>query len=70
MSVMKAVVWVSSEVWVVRRWVIICPCKGEAYVFSRVVHTTRDVVVVEINCTRVAYMDPTIALRSNWSFMN
>ena len=46
---------------------MIHPREGEAYVFSRVVHATRDIVEVEINCTRVADMDPTIALRSNWS---
>ena len=33
--------------------------------FSRVVHAARDVVVVDINSTRVADTDPTIALRSN-----
>ena len=38
---------------------------GEAYVFSRVVHTTRDVVEVEGNCTSVGETDPIIALRSN-----
>ena len=40
--------------------------EGEVYVFSRVVHAARDVVVVEINCTRVADTDLTIALRNNW----
>ena len=44
--------------------------EGEAYVFSRVVHATRDVEEVEINCTRVADTDPTIALRSNWSCLS
>ena len=49
---------------------MIRPCEGEAYVFSRVVHVVRYVVAVEINCTRVAKMDPTIALRSNWSCLS
>ena len=39
--------------------------KGEAYIFSKVVHAAQDVVAVEINCTRVAKTNPTIALRSN-----
>ena len=46
---------------------MICPREGEAYVFLRVVHTTREVVEVEINCTKVVEMDPIIAFRSNWS---
>ena len=41
------------------------PREGEAYVFSRVVHTARDVMEVEINYTRVADTNPIIALRSN-----
>ena len=45
---------------------MIRPCEGETYVFSRAVHAVRDVVVVEINYTRVADMDSIIALRSNW----
>ena len=46
---------------------MIRPCEGKEYVFSRVVHAARDVVAVEINCTRVANTDPTITLmRSNW----
>ena len=35
--------------------------------FSRVVHVAREVVEVEINCTRVVETDPIIALRNNWS---
>ena len=41
------------------------PAEGKAYVFSRVVHTARDVVEVERNSTSVGDMDPIIALRSN-----
>ena len=33
---------------------MIHPHEGEACVFTRVVHASRDVVAVEINCTRVA----------------
>ena len=44
--------------------------EGETYVFSRVVHVARDVVAVEINCTRVVDTDPPTALRSNWSCLN
>ena len=40
--------------------------EGEAYLFSRVVHLSQDVVEVEINCTRVADTDPIIALRRPW----
>ena len=43
--------------------------EGEAYVFSRVVHVTRD-VEVNRNYTRVADTDPIIALRSNWSYQS
>ena len=39
--------------------------EGEAYVFSRVVYAGRDVVEVEINCTRMVETDLIIALRSN-----
>ena len=46
---------------------MIHPRKGEAYVFSRVVQVAREVVEVEMNCTRVADKSPTMALRSNWS---
>ena len=49
---------------------MICLREGEAYVFSRVVHVARDVVAIEINCTRVTNMDPIIALRSNWSYLS
>ena len=49
---------------------MIRPRKGEAYVFSRVVLTARDVVKVEIKCTMVADTDPTITLRSNWSCLS
>ena len=41
--------------------------EGEVYVFFRVVHAARDVVEVEINCTKVADTDPIISLRNNWS---
>ena len=44
--------------------------KEEAYILLRVVQATRDVVEVELKCTRVADKDPTIALRSNWSFLS
>ena len=44
--------------------------EGEAYVFLRVDHAARDVVEVEINCTRVGDTDPKIALRSNWSCLS
>ena len=43
---------------------MICLCEEEAYVCSRVVHVAREVVVVEINCTKVAETDPEIALRA------
>ena len=43
---------------------------GEAYVFARVDHAARDVVEVEINYTRVAKTNPTIALRNNWSCLS
>ena len=50
---------------------MICPCKGEEYVFSREVHAARDVVAIEINYTRVENTDPTITLmRSNWSCLS
>ena len=49
---------------------MIRPCEGEAYVFSRVVYAARDVVEVEMNCTRVVDMDPKIALRNNWSYLS
>ena len=42
---------------------MILPCQGEAHVFSRVVHATRDVVAIEINCTIVVDTEPIIALR-------
>ena len=44
--------------------------EGEAYVFFRVVRVIRDVVAVEINCTIMANTNPTIALRSNWSYLS
>ena len=44
--------------------------KGESYFFSRVVQVARDVAELEMNCTMVAETGPTIALRSNWSFMS
>ena len=34
--------------------VMIHPREGEAYVCLRVIHSAREVVEVEINCTRVA----------------
>ena len=46
---------------------MIHPCKGDAYVFSRVVKGARDVAKVEMNYTRVAKTNPTIELRYNWS---
>ena len=49
---------------------MIHPREGEAYVFSRVVQTARDVVEVEMNCNMVAETDPKIALRSNWSCLS
>ena len=49
---------------------MIRPRKEEAYVFSRVVYVARDVVEVEINCTKVENTDPTIALRNNWSYLS
>ena len=52
------------------RWVMIHSCEGEAYVFSRAVHATRDVVAIEINYTKVANTDTTITLRSNWSCLS
>ena len=49
---------------------MIRPHEGETNFFSRVVHAARDVVVVKINCIRVADTDPRIALRSNWSCLS
>ena len=49
---------------------MIRPHEEEAYVYSRVVHVAREVVEVEINCTRVIETDPTITLRSNWSCLS
>ena len=49
---------------------MIRPHEGETNVFFRVVHAAQDVVVVEINCIRVANTDPTISLRSNWSCLS
>ena len=46
------------------------PYEGEAHVFSRVVQFAQDVEKVEMNCTRVAEMDLTIELRSNWSCLS
>ena len=40
------------------------------YVFLRVVQAARDVAEVEMNYTRVAETDPTIALRGNWSCLS
>ena len=52
------------------RWVMIRPCEGETYVFSRVVKVALDVAEIEMNCTRVVETDLTIALRSNWSCLS
>ena len=45
---------------------MIRPREEETYVFSRVFHAARDVVAIDIKCTRVTDTDPTIVLRSNW----
>ena len=44
--------------------------EGEVGIFSRVVHAARDMVEVEIKCTRVTDTNPIIALRSNWSCLS
>ena len=49
---------------------MICLHEGEAYVFSRVIQAARDVSEVEMNYTRVAETNLTIALRSNWSCLS